>query len=354
MDVTVDLGAYRRNLRSVAARIAPAELMAVVKADAYGHGLLPVARAAVEEGVRWIGALDPASALTLRRSGATDAVHLFTWLFAADEDFAPLVEEGVDLGISSTRQLDRIAVAGVSRPARVHLKIDTGLHRNGASEEDWPGLVTRAVELGRAGVIKLVGVWTHIAEASDEEDTAAIRRFRSAVEVARSLGAGPLVRHLAASAAGLARVDARFDLIRVGAFGYGIAPGDGVTPADLGIEPVMTAATQVASVREDGSRRTAVLPVGYLDGVPSSAAGRVAVAIDGRLLPVVAVGAQSMDVDVSGTRPEEIAAGTRCTLFGTGAEGEWTLQQWADALGTIGEEIVVRFAPRTARRYVDG
>ena len=356
--VLVDLDAYRRNLDLLAARLAPAELMAVVKADAYGHGLLPICRAAVAAGIRTLGVLDPASALLVRRggigAGIGDGIRLFAWLFAADEDYRPSIEAEVDLGISSADQLERIASAGASRPALLHLKIDTGLHRNGASEEDWPGLVRRALQLQEAGVVELGGAWTHIGEASDEEDSAAIARFHAAIAVAEGIGARFRTRHLAASAAGFARTDARFDLVRVGAFTYGIAPGDGVAPADLGLVPVMTVRADVQELREVDGRPVAIVPLGFTDGIPSVAAGIGQVAIGGTLRLILGVGARHLEVDAAAGPPDrpEVRSGDACTILGTGAAGEWTLQDWADALGTIGEELVVRMAPRVPRTYL--
>lgn len=323
--------------------VAPAEVMAVVKADAYGHGITQVANVAIDAGIGWIGTLDIATGLGLRAEGAHHDVALFAWQLGPVEDYAAAVSAGLDLGVSTIEQLDQIAGAGAGLRARVHLKIDTGLHRNGADAAHWPAVVRRAIELSES--IALVGVWTHIAEASDEEDTDAIIRFHDAIAVAQQLGAAFSVRHLAASAASFARPDARFDLVRIGAFGYGIAPGGGVTPSSLGLEPVMTLTAPVISV--EGGRAT--IPIGFGDGIPSSVFGRVPVALNGVLCDIVGIDVDTITL-ASGelpVRPGEIA-----TLFGSGAAGEWTLQGWADALDTIGEEIVTRLSPGIRRRYI--
>ncbi len=340
-EISVDLRAYRANLDTIRATVSPAEVMAVVKANAYGHGLAPVARAAAAAGIRRLGALDITTALELRGLGLDD-VALFAWLLGPTEPYREAVEAGVELGVSTVDQLRQIADARAWRPAALHLKIDTGLHRNGATAEEWPGLVSAALELERAGVARLAGVWTHISEASDEEDSAAIRRFDEAIAVAERLGATAPLRHLAASAAAFARADARYDLVRVGAFGYGIAPGGGVGPADLGLIPVMTLTAPVIPTETD---RT-VLGIGYGNGISSLAAGAVSVALGGRLWPVAEV-RRSETVVAGPGRP-----GERATLFGPGASGEQTLQEWADAMGTIGEEIVTRLSPSIPRRYV--
>jgi alanine racemase len=275
---------------------------------------------------------------------------LFAWLFAAEEDFAALVAADVDLGISRVDQLERIAaVASGDHPGRVHLKIDTGLHRNGATEAEWPGLVRRTVELAAADRVRLEGVWTHIGEASVAEDSLAIARFDAALRVAASLGAHPPLRHLAASAAGFERDDARFDAVRVGAFTYGIAPGGGRGPDEFGLTSVMTLTAAVTAV--SGVRRgdlTATVDAGYLDGIPVEAPGRVTAAVRGTRHQITAVRAASLDLTVDAT----ISVGDTVTFFGTGDAGEPTLQEWADALRTIGEEIVVRIPASVPRRYV--
>jgi alanine racemase len=334
---TVDLSAYRRNLARLSERIAPAALMAVVKADAYGHGLVPVARAAVEAGLGWIGSLDIETGLILRENGIPREVAVFTWLLGPGEDYAAAIEAELDLGVSTIGQLEAIADAGASLRARVH-------HRNGASIHEWPGLVARAIELSDR--VELVGAWTHIAEASDDDDSIAIERFTTAVAVAEGLGARFAVRHLAASAAAFARADARFDLVRIGAFSYGISPGGGITPSSLWLEPVMTLTAPVIAVR-DG---LATVGIGFGDGIPSAAAGVLQLSIDGRLHEIVAVHIDTLVVE---TGEALVRSGDTAVLFGSGADGEPTLQEWADELGTIGEEIVTRLSPRIRRRFFE-
>ena len=340
----IDLSAYRRNLARLAERVAPAALMAVVKADAYGHGLVPVARAAVESGIGWIGTLDIETGLELRRNGIPRDVAVFTWLLAPQEDYAAAIEAELDFGVSSIGQLEAIADAGASLRARVHLKIDTGLHRNGASVEDWPGLVARALALSDS--VELVGAWTHIAEASDADDSVAIERFTAAVAIAENLGATLAVHHLAASAAAFGRADARFELVRIGAFSYGISPGGGITPSSLGLEPVMTLTAPVTAVREG----LAVIGIGFGDGIPSAAAGVLQLSIEGRLHDIVSVQVDRLTVD---TGEALVRSGDTAVLFGSGAHGEPTLQEWADELGTIGEEIVTRLGPDIRRHFFE-
>ena len=345
--ISVDLAAYARNLDALRTRVAPAEVMAVLKSDGYGHGLLPVARAATAAGITALGALDIDTALRLRDAGLGEEVLIFAWLLAPDDDLDAAVAAGVDLGISSLDELDRAAVAASARPdgrrARVHLKIDTGLHRNGVSPEHWPAVVERAVLLRDS--VDLVGIWTHIAEASDEEDTDAITRFHSAVAVAQAVGAEPQLRHLAASAAAFFRADSRLDLVRIGAFGYGISPGGGITPAELGLTPVMTLCATVDSVGDGRAR----LAIGSGDGISSGAADHVSVAVNGTRYPVIEVG---LDWIALADPDGMLQRGDEAVLFGPGTRGEATLQEWADATGTIGEEIVTRLSRDIPRRYL--
>ncbi len=340
---TIDLAAYRRNVIRLTERVAPAAMMAVVKANAYGHGLLPVARAAVDAGVSWIGTLDIETGLELRRNGIPREVAVFAWLLGPHDDYSGAIEADLDLGVSTIAQLEAIAGVGASTRARVHLKIDTGLHRNGATIEDWPALVTRALELDDS--VDLVGVWTHIAEASFEDDSAAIERFQAAIGIGERIGARFAVRHLAASAAAFERTDARFDLVRIGAFSYGISPGGGVTPSSLWLEPVMTLTAPVIALYEG----LATIAIGYGDGIPSSAAGLLRVSIRGSLCEIASVLLDRLIVDVG---ERVVRVGDLAVLFGSGLDGEPTLQEWADELGTIGEEIVTRLSPRIPRRFV--
>jgi alanine racemase len=344
--ITIDLDSYRSNLRLMRTRVAPAEVMVIVKSDGYGHGLLPLVRTAVDEGIRSIGTLDVDSALELRADGFGLEYVLFAWLLAPDQDYEAAIAGGVDLGISTMLQLEQIAAAATAHGvARLHLKIDTGLHRNGADVADWPAFVSRALDLQDQGLVEVVGVWTHIAEASEDEDSAAIRRFQEAIDIAQGLGAAFEVRHLAASAAAFTRGDARFDLVRIGAFGYGIAPGDGIGPAQLGLIPVMTLS---ATVLYAGGG-TGTVMIGSGDGISSAAAGRLSVAVGGARYDIIAVEVDRMIVaDPQGA----LSPFDTAVLFGRGSWGELTLQEWADAIGSIGEEIVTRLSPAIRRTYL--
>jgi alanine racemase len=336
----IDLDAYRSNLRRVRSVVAPASVMTVVKNDAYGHGLQRIVNVAVSEGVRFVGVLDPSVGVDLRRSGLADDVRLFAWLFGPEEDYAEAIRCAVELGVSSEHQLDRILASVSEGRPRIHAKIDTGLSRAGARPEEWPALVDAIERAADDGLVEFAGVWTHIAEASDEDDTVSIRAFERAIARISAERRPGLVRHLAASAASVTRSDSRFDLVRVGAFGYGIAPGDGVTPSSLGLIPVLSLRARVIDVEAGRG----ILALGVADGLPATA--RMTAAVDGRRV-ALDVGLVESSVAADGARVGDVV-----TVIGREERGEPTLQEWADATGTIGEEIAVRLSPRIERRVL--
>jgi alanine racemase len=351
-ELVIDLGALRRNLDLLADRVEPAQVMFVVKNDAYGHGLEQCVATAVAAGIRWIGALDVPTALRIRQSGAAGDARLFAWLLAPGDDYRSAVGNDIELGVSTLAQLDAIALTGEARTARVHLKIDTGLHRNGASARDWPALVDHALELRASGLVDVTAVWTHIAEASDEEDSLSIERFERAWTDAVDRGLDVPLRHLAASAAAFARPDARFDLVRLGAFAYGLPEGGGPSAAEMGLRQVMALRTRIVAMRttSDG-RLLAGIPLGYADGLPTTAPGRVSVASRGVLHPLTA----PLEVDTAWFEPSTyttLAVGDEVVVWGPGDAGEQTLQHWANATGTISEELVVRLPARLSRRHI--
>lgn len=341
-ELVIDLAAFRANVAHLASIAAPARTMLAVKANAYGHGLLPLARAALEAGADSLAVLDVTTALAVRRAGIT--APLFAWLHGVDTDFGGAIDAEVDLGVSATWQLEAIAAAGRSDAARVHLKVDTGLHRNGARPEDWPALVSAALAAQDAGAVRIVGLWSHLADASPADDAVALERFLRAVEVARGLGCRPDVLHLAASSAGIREPEARFDLVRFGIAAYGISPFDDETASQLGLRAVMTMRAPVREV--DGDR--VIVAVGSADGVNTPAAGRAFVALHGRRHRVLEIGIDTVTVDRDGAA---IDVGAIATLFGPGDEGEPSAEDWAGWAGTIGDEIVAHTTSRIARTY---
>jgi alanine racemase len=362
VEAVIDLDAVAANVQHLQRTVAPAELMVVVKADAYGNGSVPVAREAVAWGIRNIGALDLDTALALRAAGIGEDVTVLAWLYPPGQDFGPAISARIDLGVSSLAELRSITDAARRAagrqgfvPPRLHLKLDTGLHRNGATAADWPALVAAAVAAEREGLVRTYAAWTHIAEASEDEDTLSLQRFLDGVAVAQGLGAHIEVRHLAASSAGLRREDVRLDMVRMGGHCWGIPSFDGVTPAEIGLTPVMTLRAQVLAVRELGDERAeAYVSAGYGDGVPRHVAGNVSVAVRGHRHPVTRVDRDHLVIEIADTGETDVAAGDPAVLFGTGAEGEQTVREWGDLSGTLGDEITTRIAARVPRRYVGG
>jgi len=362
-EVSVDLDAIAHNVTLLSERAAGAATMAVVKADAYGHGAVPVATAALSAGATWLGACSLDEALALRAAGIT--APILSWLDTAAVDFAPVIAAGVDVSASSVRELDAI-VAGArlaGRPARVHLKIDTGLTRNGCPAAVWPALVAAAAG---AQDIDVVAVWSHLA-CADEPGHPSIdnqaKRFDDAYRVALAAGMTP-IRHLANSAATLSRPDLHFDLVRVGIAMYGLNP----LPQQEDLRPAMAFRSSVALVKQvpagesvsyghtwtaERDTTLALVPAGYADGVPRGLSGRLEVLLGGRRRPVV--GRVCMDQIMVDCGDDPVSEGDIVTLFGSGAHGEPTATEWANLLGTIDYEIVTgMYRPRVSRVYVGG
>ncbi len=362
-EAVIDLDAFRHNVRTLSELARPAETMLAVKADAYGHGMVPLAQAALEAGASSLAVLDIPAALVLREAGITAPV--FAWMHDPDALFGEAAEADIDLGISAIWQLDAIAAAGASRAPRVHLKVDTGLSRNGATEEDWPGLVQAALDYERQGVVRVHAAWSHLADASPEDDEVALARLHRAVAVAEDLGAHFELLHLAASSAGIRMPEARLGLVRFGIAAYGISPFDDRSGRDLGLRPVMTLRAPVVSVKRVPAGhgisygltyRTAVestlalVPLGYADGIPRIAGGRAEVWINGKRHPIA--GRIAMDQFVVDAGDAEVAVGDEVVVFGEGDRGEPTAEEWAGFADTIGDEIVARVGERVSRVYL--
>ncbi|WP_308464734.1 alanine racemase [Rathayibacter soli] len=342
----IDLEALRANVTLLSSSIAPAETMLAVKANAYGHGLIPIATAGIAAGASSLAVLEIPAGLELRDAGV--AAPLFAWLHGTNTDFRAGIEADIQLGVSAEWQLHAIAAAHASKPAVVHLKLDSGLSRNGATPADWPALVTAALAAERAGTIRVRGAWSHLADASVEDDEAALQIFRDAVATAHALGARFEVLHLAASSAGIRMPQAHFDLVRFGIAAYGISPFDDRTAAELGLRPVMSLQADVVELIDDGPGTLARVAVGYADGLPTRAVGRAQVLLDGRRSPVVALAVDSMLVAVQDTRPR---VGDTALVFGPGDADEPTAADWAHWASTIGDEIVTHLSARVPRSY---
>lgn len=369
----MDLDALRSNVRRLRELAGPAQVMAVVKADAYGHGMVPCARAAVEAGASWLGTALPEEALGLRAAGLE--VPILTWLHAPGDDFAALVRAGVDVSVSGQWSLHEVldAVERTGCPARIQLKADTGLGRNGIQPHDWPVVVDEAVKAERAGLVEVTGLWSHFA-CADEPGHPSIRhqltRFHEALGYAESAGLRGRLRHMANSPATLAVPESHFDLVRPGVAVYGLSPAPELgVPADFGLRPVMTLRGRLALVKQvpadhgvsyghtyrtGAPTRLGLVPAGYADGIPRAASGRGPVQIGGRRYAIA--GRVAMDqfvVDLGPGTADETgpAVGDEVVLFGAGESGEPTAQDWAEAIGTIGYEVVTRIGGRVPRIY---
>ena len=370
-EVVVDLDAIARNVATLRSR-AGAAMMTVVKADGYGHGLVEAGRAARAGGADWLGVAVPEEALALRTAG--DTGPLLAWLHVPGEDLTGLVEAAVDVGVYTLDALAAVAAAArlLGRRARVQLKVDTGLSRGGATEEQWPALVDAAADAEQSGAVQVTGVWSHFA-CADEPDhpSNALQEeaFVDALKVVDAVGLEPEVRHLSNSAGTLLRPWSTYDLVRCGIASYGLSPApDVVSAAELGLVPAMTARARLALVKRlpagasvsyghtwTAERDTVVglVPVGYGDGVPRHASSAAETSVGGRRAPVA--GRVCMDQLVVDLGPgTEAVGGDEVVLFGVGEDGAPTAQDWADAAGTISYEIVTRIGGRFVRRHVTG
>jgi alanine racemase len=367
----IDLAALRANVRTLRARASGADVMAVVKSDAYGHGAVPCARAAVEAGARWLGTATPEEALALRKAGLPG--RIMCWLWTPGGPWREAIEADLDVSVSGMWALRELVAAAreTGLPARVQLKADTGLGRGGCQPgEDWAELVAEALRAQSEGLLTVTGLWSHFAcadEPGHPSIAAQLTRFREMLAYAEGRGVRPEVRHIANSPATLTLPESHFDLVRTGIAVYGISPSPELgVPADFGLRPVMTLSASLALVKRvpgghgvsyghhyvtPGETTLGLVPVGYADGIPRHASGAGPVLVDGKWRTVA--GRIAMDqfvVDLGGDEP---AAGTRAVLFGPGDGGEPTAEDWAQAAGTIAYEIVTRIGTRVPRVYVN-
>ena len=367
----IDLGALRANVRALRALAPGAQLMAVVKSDAYGHGAVRCARAAVQAGAGWLGTATPEEALALRKAGLPG--RIMCWLWTPGGPWGEAIRADIDVSVSGMWALAEVTQAArqLNTPARVQLKADTGLGRNGCQPgADWVELVAGALRAEADGLVRITGLWSHLAcadEPGHPSIEAQLDLFREMVAYAEQQGVRPEVRHIANSPATLTRPDAHFDLVRTGIALYGISPSPEVgAPADFGLRPVMTLAANLALVKHvpgghgvsyghryltPGETTLRLVPVGYADGVPRHASGSGPVLVGGKWRTVA--GRIAMDqfvVDLGGDEPP---VGAEAVLFGPGDRGEPTAEDWAQAAGTIAYEIVTRIGTRVPRVYVN-
>jgi alanine racemase len=366
-EAVVDLGAIEHNVRVLREHAGPARLMAVVKADGYGHGATRVARAALAAGAAELGVATVDEALALRADGITAPV--LAWLHAPGVDFAPALLADIEIAVSSVRQLDELldAVRRTGRTATVTVKVDTGLNRNGVAPALYPSMLTALRQAVAEDAIRLRGLMSHMVYADQPDNPindVQAQRFSEMLAQARDQGVRFEVAHLSNSSATMSRSDLAFDMVRPGIAVYGLSPVPQL--GDMGLIPAMTVKCTVALVKSihagegvsyghtwiaERDTTVALMPIGYADGVFRSLGGRLDVLINGRRRP--GVGRICMDqflVDL-GPGQIDVAEGDEAILFGPGSRGEPTAQDWADLLGTIHYEVVTSPRGRITRTY---
>lgn len=368
-EVVIDLGAIERNYARLSSLDVP--VMGIVKADGYGHGALQVARTLRECGAQWLGVALPSEALELRAAG--DRGRLLAWLWApGDPGVMDCIATDVDLSISCEESLIDVVTAArqLGKRARIHIKVDTGLTRNGVPRAAWGSVFEAARVAQDERHVEIVGIWSHLASADEPDDPMTDQQrltFLDALDDAGDVGVEPQVRHIANSAAAINRPDCAFDLVRAGIAIYGVTPGTGLGSAQsLGLQPAMTVRARLANIKtidvgakvSYGGTWTAtspttvgLVPVGYADGIPRAASNTGQVLINGRRCPVLGVVAMDQFVVDLGPNATE-RLGDEVLVFGAGDHGEPTAEDWAQWAGTIGYEIVTRIGPRIPRRYV--
>jgi alanine racemase len=362
--VEVDLEAIAHNVRTLAAEVAPARVLAVVKADAYGHGAGPVARAAVQAGAAWLGVALVEEAQELRRAGISAPVLVLSEPHPVAADACAADRIAVTLCTREGVRAFGMAGRRSGRPLAAHLKVDTGMHRQGCDPAELPNLVAAA--LAEPG-LEVEGLWSHFAVADEAAKTATtdaqLARFRDALAEATAAGLEPRWRHLANSAGATVRDDARFDLVRSGIEVYGLAPSEELAgQVRARLRPALALRAAVSAVRtvEAGERvsyghrweaptrtRIATLPVGYADGLRRGLSGRIRVRVGGHDLPQV--GTVTMDQVMVDAGSMDIEVGQVATLLGDPANGEPGVGEWSAALGTIDYEITCGLSPRLPR-----
>lgn len=364
-ETVIDLDAVKDNVAALRRHAGGAGLMAVVKSDAYGHGMIPAARAALAGGASWIGVITVPEALALRAAGVPAPVLCLMGVPGAAHEAA--IRHDVDLSAGTAGLVREIAAAArqAGRPARVHLKADTGMSRGGATARAWPGVVDAALAAEAAGEVAIIGLWSHLACADipgHPSIDAQVAAFRDAIAVAEKAGARPELRHLANTPATLTLPQTYFDLVRTGGGVYGLSTLPGGPPGWL--RPAMTVRTRLIQVKQvaagagvsyghryhtTGPSTLGLVPLGYAEGVPRGASGLAEVQIRGRRWRIA--GTVCMNQFVVDFGDQTAVEGDEVVLFGPGDAGEPTPQDWADALGTISYEIVTRFGGRTPRSY---
>ena len=392
----VDLAAIRHNLGVLRAAAPGALQLATVKANAYGHGLVPVALAALDGGADWLGVAQLAEAFALRRgldkAGVARAdAPLLAWISTSSSDFSAAIEADIDLSVSWTWVLADICAAAreVGRPARVHVKIDTGMSRAGSTLADLPALASALRMAVDDGLVDVVGAWSHMSRADDPSEagnasTAShVRIFEEGLAILADAGITPRIRHLAATSGILWHPEAHYDMVRAGIGLYGLSPDPAVaTSEQLGLIPALELRAPLTSVKviEEGTpvsyggtwvaptrRWIGLVPLGYGDGILRAVSNKARVIVHTASGPFNAplIGRVCMDQFMVDLGPAQASPGTptarsgqapaapgdTAILFGSGAGGEALADDWADAASTINYEIVTHLGTHIPRTY---
>ena len=351
--------AISANVEILRAMAGTPNMLIVVKANGYGHGALTAARAALEGGATWLGTADIQEALQLRAGGVR--APILAWLFGPGEDLTGAYEAGIDLGVSSVAQLEQVlSVVKPGAPVRLHLKVDSGLGRNGADPSDWEALFTRAKHAQDARLVRTIGIFTHLSGTSVQADAAQGEVYDQALSLASSQGIVPEIRHVASSIGTSDSPALAHDMVRVGAAAYGVPVTERYH--GVGLTPAMRVSGQVILVKRvsEGlgvgyghtyrtSKQTtlALVPLGYADGIPRHASSKAPVVIDQQRFSVS--GRISMDQFSVDVGDANISEGQWCVLWGDPAQGDPSATEWAEAASTIAYEIITRLGPRIPR-----
>ena len=364
----INLAAIAENLKFIKSKTS-AQVLAVVKADAYGHGLINVAKAAEKAGADWIGTALLEEGIALRNGGITKPI--ISWLTPIGEDFKTAINLDIDLSLSSIELLNEIILVGksINKVPRVHIEIDTGMNRGGFGD-DWGLLLPEIVKAVKANEIKAIGIWSHFARADEPNEVmnkTQLDVFTQKVKQLNDAGVSPEFIHIANSAASLSNEAAHKNIIRWGIGLYGLSP-DVLNMGDsksLGLKPAMKLFAKLQLVKAvkagqsvgyggtaitKSDTKLGVVTLGYADGVPRNANNSAGIFVAGKRAPII--GRVSMDQFVVDLGTDSSAkTGDEVIVFGDGSQGEYTIDEWAKACGTINYEIVTRIGVRVPRIY---
>ena len=358
----IDLSALSTNVSRIKKECA-VDVLAVVKADAYGHGLVRVAHAALKAGASYLGVALLEEAITLREN-AVDA-PILAWLVSPGADFDSAISKNIEIGVSSLKCLREISESAkrVGKKALIHIEVDTGMTRGGFLDE-WKELLAEDFTQ-----VQVIGVFSHFARADEpgeKQNEVQLKRFKEMVQDLESIGINPSIKHLANSAAALKDKDSYFTMVRVGIAMYGLTPDIAHlgTSKDLGLRPVGQLRAKLhlvknvpahspvgygASATTQSDTKLGVVAIGYADGIPRIAQG-AGVFVKGKRAPII--GRVSMDQFVVDLGSDSTAkSGDWVIVFGDGSHGEYTADDWGSASSSINYEIVTRIGPRVPRIY---